>query len=129
MGSYGLGPARTMGVIAELMSDDKGLIWPENIAPAKVVIVQLGDNQEVVETANRLYEKLKSEKIEVILDDRDDRAGVKLSDSDLMGVPCRIVISNRTCEAGKHELTKRSSGETSSHSIEDLIKTFTENAA
>ena len=129
MGSYGLGPARTMGVIAEIMSDDKGLIWPENIAPAKVVIVQLGDNQEVVETANRLYEKLKSEKIEVILDDRDDRAGVKLSDSDLMGIPYRVVISNRTCQTGEHELTKRSSGETSNNNIEYLIKIFTENAA
>jgi prolyl-tRNA synthetase len=129
MGSYGLGPARTMGVITELMSDDKGLVWPENIAPAKVIIVQLGDSDDVRQTAESMYEKLKGSNLDVMLDDRDERAGVKLADSDLIGVPYRVVISNRSCQADQHELTERLNGATSLHGFDDLIEKLTENIA
>jgi prolyl-tRNA synthetase len=96
MGSYGIGLGRIMSSLAEQKSDDKGLIWPIEIAPFKVAIVLLDEEQK--EYANDLYDLLNKENIDVILDDRDTRAGVKFNDMDLIGIPIRITIGKKASE-------------------------------
>lgn len=109
MGSYGIGPARVMAVITELMSDERGLIWPEAIAPYRYHLVALGGD-EVLKRAQRTYEQLSEAGASVLLDDRDERAGAKLADADLLGLPIRLVVSDKTGE--QVEYKKRSSTET-----------------
>lgn len=108
MGSYGIGISRLMGVIAEHFADDKGLIWPEAIAPFKVHLIQLGS---AADQATALYEKLIAQGIEVLLDDRDTGAGAKFADADLMGIPYRVVISDKSLEKGGIEFKKRTEAE------------------
>lgn len=93
LGSYGIGVTRLMGVIVEKFADEKGLVWPENIAPAKVIIVRLGDDEAVVKAADELYAQLQEKGVSVLYDDRDLRAGEKFADADLFGIPHRVVIS------------------------------------
>ena len=98
MGSYGIGPARLMGAIVEALSDEKGIIWPREVAPFAVHLVSItSGNAEVVNEAERLYELLTEHKIGVFYDDRDIRAGEKFADSDLIGIPLRMVISESAC--------------------------------
>lgn len=120
MGSYGIGPSRLMGLIAEHFADNKGIVWPEAIAPAKVYLVRIG-GEAAIEEADRLYELLQSRGIEVIYDDRDERPGNKFADSELLGVPLRVTISDRTLEAGKYEVTTRNSGQTDNLTEEHLL--------
>ncbi len=108
MGSYGIGPSRVMGVIAEKLSDDKGLVWPEEIAPYKYYLVGIGKEGE--KKAVELYEKAPED---IILDDRANaRTGEKFADADLMGIPYRIVVSDKTLAEDKVELKDRKTGET-----------------
>lgn len=107
MGCYGIGISRVMGVIAEKMCDDKGLVWPENIAPYKYYLIGL--NEEGVKKAEELYH---GHEEEVIFDDRDLHAGEKFADAELMGIPYRVVISDKTLADGKAEVTNRQTGET-----------------
>lgn len=107
LGSYGIGVTRLMGVIAEKFSDEKGLVWPEAVAPFKVVLVRVGLDDEVVRQSDELYSALTSAGIRVLYDDRDDRPGEKFADSELMGMPHRVVVSNRSLEAGGFEYQKR----------------------
>jgi len=111
MGSYGIGPSRLMGVIAEHFSDDKGLVWPEAIAPAKVYLIGIGSD-EAIAKADELYKELSDRAIEVIYDDRDLRPGQKFADAELMGIPYRVTISDRLLAENNFELTVRSNGET-----------------
>lgn len=104
MGSYGIGVSRLMGIIAEIFSDDKGLIWPANIAPAKVHLVALDGGQS---QAEELYGKLQQDGVSVIYDDRDMSPGQKLADADLMGMPYRVVCSQKTATSEKYELMQR----------------------
>lgn len=108
MGCYGIGPGRTMGVIAELMSDDNGLVWPKQIAPYHVYLISIGDDEEVINNAKDLYDSLWSQGVEVLWDDRDISAGNKFGDADLIGIPVRVVVSKRLNEAGEVELKLRS---------------------
>lgn len=108
MGSYGIGITRVMGVIVEKFSDEKGLVWPENIAPAKVYLVQIGNNSKT--EADELYKKLSDAGIEVIYDDRDERPGVKFADAELMGIPYRVTVSDRLIEDKKWEVVSRRDG-------------------
>lgn len=110
MGCYGIGVSRLMGVIAEHFSDDKGLVWPDNIAPAKVYLVLIGDSEKTVQTADELYETLQKGGVEVLYDDRDERAGAKFADAELMGIPYRVTVSDRLVEAAEYELTSRRTG-------------------
>lgn len=103
MGCYGIGPARVMGTIAEVLSDQKGMVWPEAVAPFRVHLLSLGVN----EAADKLYADLQSAGIEVLYDDRDMSAGEKFTDSDLLGVPVRIALGKRSLENGKVEIKKR----------------------
>ena len=118
MGSYGIGPSRLMGLIAEHFADDKGLVWPENVAPYKVYLVSIGD---VAEQANELYEKLKTAGVSVLFDDRDERPGAKFADAELIGLPYRVTISGRLLEEEKLEFTSRNGGETELLTLDELL--------
>lgn len=116
MGSYGIGITRVMGVIVEKFSDDGGIIWPEAVAPYKVHLV----NIKAEDKAKEAYEKLVENNIEVLWDDRDTGAGEKFSDADLIGIPYRLVVSERTGD--KIELKKRSSDKTELLNLEEVIE-------
>ncbi|KKR06405.1 MAG: prolyl-tRNA synthetase [candidate division WS6 bacterium GW2011_GWF2_39_15] len=119
MGSYGIGTSRLMGVIAEKFYDDKGILWPANIAPYNVHIVSLGS--EGVKEAETLYNELMDGGIEVLWDDRTDvSAGEKFSDADLIGIPVRLVISDRSLQNGGYEFKLRNSKESKIVSKADL---------
>ena len=108
MGSYGIGLGRLMGTIVETLSDDKGIIWPESVAPFKAHLLTLGDDEKVVSEGNNLYELLSEKGIEVLYDDRKDiSAGEKFADADLIGIPYRLVVSKRSLADGGYELKKR----------------------
>ncbi len=112
MGSYGIGPARTMGTVVDLLSDDKGIVWPESIAPYKVHLVGLNlEEAEIKDWAEGVYNNLKTAGVEVLFDDRDARAGEKFADSDLIGLPYRVVVSKKGKAEGVFEVVKRASGE------------------
>lgn len=120
MGCYGIGISRLMGVVAEHFSDDKGLVWPDNIAPAKVYLVRIG-GEEAVKHADELYNELISKGIEVLYDDRDERPGAKFADSELIGIPYRVTVSDRLLESGTYEFTPRTTGETEMLTHSDLL--------
>ncbi|MEI6755513.1 MAG: aminoacyl--tRNA ligase-related protein [bacterium] len=122
LGSYGIGITRLMGVIAEHFADDKGLVWPESVAPARVYIASLGDSEAVKKQADSLYDELIKSGIEVILDDRDVRPGQKFADAELMGIPSRIVISDKTVASESFELKSRTSDQVEQLSLSELRK-------
>ena len=125
MGSYGIGPARAMGTIVDLLSDEKGIVWPESVAPFQVHLIGLNaDDADIKEFADTLYEELKDNGIEVLYDDRDVRTGEKFADADLMGMPYRVVVSRKTKEEGKFEVVERKTGEVTFHTEEELFNTF-----
>ena len=111
MGSYGIGPARVMGVVVERYADDKGMVWPSAIAPAEVHLVRLGDDPAVTEAADKLYHELEAAGHEVIYDDRDERAGAKFADADLIGCPLRITVSPKTIGQDSAEFKARTAAE------------------
>lgn len=117
LGSYGIGISRVMGVIAEKESDDKGLCWPVNIAPFQVYVASIGD---VDDKAIQLCEELESAGISCLFDDRDVRPGNKFADAELMGIPYRIVISERTLNENQVELTSRKTGETTMVQLNEI---------
>jgi prolyl-tRNA synthetase len=119
MGCYGWGTTRTMGVLVEKSHDDRGIIWPQSISPFDVHIVTL-DNK--VEESKKLYMELTNRGLDVLWDDRDISAGGKFADADLIGIPHRIVISNKTTEMNLLEYKNRSSSEPERLSEADLIK-------
>ncbi|HMS93567.1 MAG TPA: His/Gly/Thr/Pro-type tRNA ligase C-terminal domain-containing protein [Candidatus Saccharibacteria bacterium] len=122
IGSYGIGITRAMGVIAEKLSDDKGLVWPEAIAPYKVYLVSIGE-QGTLE-ADILYDELTARGVEVLYDDRDTRPGAKFADAELMGIPYRVTVSDRLIAEEKFELTTRASGETRLLTRSELLDTL-----
>jgi prolyl-tRNA synthetase len=111
MGSYGIGVTRLMGVLVEKFSDEKGMIWPREVAPFDVHLISIaGGNEDVRKEADRLYELLAERGIAVLYDDRDARAGEKFADADLIGIPTRFVISEKTMAQGGVESLERASG-------------------
>jgi prolyl-tRNA synthetase len=121
LASYGIGITRVMGVIAEKLSDDRGLVWPEAIAPAKVYLARLGDEPEVVKQADELYERLTGQNVQVLYDDRDVRPGEKFADADLMGIPWRVVVSSKTLANETYELKARTASEAQQLGLEQLL--------
>ena len=119
MGCYGIGVSRLMGLLAEHFADENGLIWPANVAPYKVYLVSIGDSDEVTKLAETTYESLTGAGIDAILDDRDVRPGEKFADADLMGIPLRLVVSDKSLEAGGYELKFRKNSETQIINKED----------
>lgn len=120
LASYGIGITRVMGVIVEKFADDKGIVWPENVAPAKVYLVRIGGDA-ATQHADKLYEELKGKGIEVLYDDRDERPGTKFADAELMGIPYRITVSDRLLEKGEYEYTVRSTGATETLTRDALL--------
>lgn len=121
-GSYGIGVTRVMGVIAELFSDDRGLVWPDNIAPYRVYLVTIGTDPVVLEQGQNVYDQLQSAGVDVLWDDRTDaRPGEKFADGDLMGIPHRVVISPKTIAAGALEYKGRTAESSENLSLEQLI--------
>ncbi|MBN2883373.1 MAG: proline--tRNA ligase, partial [Clostridia bacterium] len=99
MGSYGIGVARTMAAVIEQNCDEKGIIWPLGVAPYKVIVIPVNTSkEEQMEMAERIYKNLLSLGLEVLLDDRNERAGVKFNDADLIGIPVRITVGKRASE-------------------------------
>lgn len=120
MGSYGIGPSRLMGAIAEHFADEKGLIWPEIVAPAKVYLINIENDEEIIQKTEAIYNKLKENGIKVIWDNRSVRAGEKFADSELMGIPFRLVISKKLED--KIELKKRTNDETQNITLGKLFE-------
>ena len=119
IGSYGIGITRAMGVIAEKLSDDKGLVWPKSIAPYLVYLVSIGEKGSA--EAESVYRQLSDAGIEVLYDDRNERPGTKFADAELMGIPLRLTVSDRGVEAGEYELTDRATGQTQGVNPEELL--------
>jgi len=119
IGSYGIGITRAMGVIAEKLSDQKGLVWPESIAPYKVYLVSIGEKGAA--QADILYDQLILKGIEVLYDDREERPGTKFADSELLGIPHRLTVSDRLLENQQYEYTNRQDGETAILTLEEVI--------
>lgn len=124
LASYGIGITRLVGVIAEKLSDDKGLVWPEAVAPAKVYLARLGDSDEVVDQADELYDRLTESDVEVLYDDRDVRAGEKFADADLLGIPYRVVISDKTVASQQYEFKARKSDDSQLVGLAELLDKF-----
>ena len=124
LGYYGIGITRVIGVIVELFSDEKGLVWPEKISPYTVHLVSLaGEDENVKNRANEVYGQLTAKGIEVLFDDRDDvPAGQKFSDADLIGIPHRIIVSAKSGE--KVEYKARTGNESQLMSLDELISKF-----
>ena len=124
MGCYGIGIGRCMAAIVEQNHDDKGIIWPENIAPYRVAIVNISNKDEVqVEVANKLHDALAAKGIDVLLDNRDERPGVKFNDMELIGIPHRITVGKKAKD-GIVELKHRNSDEILELTIDEAIKYF-----
>lgn len=146
MGCYGIGPARIIGTIVELCHDEKGIIWPESVAPfqAQLIVIDGGETKtkhqasafgaeprtvppggsSAREQADDLYEKLIKQNIEVLYDDRDASAGEKFADADLIGIPLRIVISEKTLEKDSVEIKKRERKETELIKLSEILLSF-----
>jgi prolyl-tRNA synthetase len=123
MGCYGIGVTRVVAAAIEQNHDDNGIIWPEPLAPFQVVLVPLNyqKSAQVTEVADRLYNDFNAAGIEVLLDDRDARPGVKFADSELLGIPHRITIGDRTLSAGKLEYRHRSESESTEIPASDPV--------
>lgn len=117
MGCYGIGVSRLLGAVVEVLADEKGLVWPEEVAPATLHIVDLTRDSKNKEIALALYHKAKLVNGTVLFDDREIGAGEKLADADLLGMPVRVVISDRTLEKEAVEITTRRDGETKEISL------------
>ncbi len=122
MCSYGIGPTRCIGAIIETSHDGKGIIWPEAVAPFAVHLVALGGDEAVKEAAEKLYAELQKQGTEVLYDDRDESAGVKFNDADLIGVPNRVTVSKKTLEKDSVELKRRDQDEAKLVRQKDVLK-------
>ena len=122
MGCYGIGVSRLVGVLAEHFADDKGLVWPEAVAPFQVYLARLGADETTIKAADELYENLTAAGVEVLYDDRDARPGEKFADADLLGIPHRVVVSMKTVEEGSFEYKQRTETESSMLDYESLLK-------
>ncbi|MDB4992212.1 MAG: prolyl-tRNA synthetase [Parcubacteria group bacterium] len=125
LGSYGIGITRLMGTIVESFADEKGMIWPESVAPFRVHLVSMVPNDAtVVAYADALYEELIAAGVEPLYDDRDVRAGEKLADADLIGIPTRIIVGKDTIASGELEVVNRATGEMKKISRGELLNSF-----
>jgi prolyl-tRNA synthetase len=124
MGSYGIGSGRLLACIAENYHDEHGLIWPVTVAPCQVHLVALpgkGREAEILSTAGQLYEDMKAAGVEVLFDDRAESPGVKFNDADLIGLPIRITVSERSLKQGGVEFKRRDQAERCIFSIEEIL--------
>jgi prolyl-tRNA synthetase len=112
MGSYGIGVSRLVGAIIEASHDEAGIIWPDAVAPFRVALLNLKPGDAAADrVAGELYDALRAAGTEVLYDDRDERAGVKFADADLIGIPWQVIVGPRGAKDGKAELKRRRGGE------------------
>lgn len=122
MGSYGLGPTRLLGTIVEVLSDEKGIVWPQSVAPFKVHLLALGNTDEKVRTyADALYDDMTEKGIEVLYDDREVRAGEKFAESDLLGMPWRVIVGKDVIKSGEIEVVNRATGTLTKKTREEVL--------
>ncbi len=122
MGCYGIGIGRTIAAAIEQNHDERGIIWPMPLAPYQVVIIPVNTEEpSVMKTAEDLYARLQGEGLETLLDDRDERAGVKFKDAELIGIPLQVIVGVRNLKAGKIEIKRRRDGATSLASLEEVL--------
>ncbi|PLX20904.1 hypothetical protein C0584_03920 [Candidatus Parcubacteria bacterium] len=122
MGCYGIGPSRIMGTVVEVHHDDRGIIWPAELSPFKVHLIEVkSDNKEVREEAEKIYEELVNKDIEVLYDDRELSAGAKFAESDLIGCTFRVVVSEKTIKKNGYEFKRRDSEKSEILSKEELV--------
>jgi len=122
MGSYGIGPARAMATVVELFADEKGIVWPETIAPFKVHLLALGDSERVREAAEKLYKDFKKAKIEILFDDRANAGnGEKLGDADLIGCPWRVVVSEKSLDNNTAEVKRRREAKAEQIALDNVV--------
>jgi prolyl-tRNA synthetase len=123
MGCYGIGIGRTVAAGIEQNHDENGIIWPMPLAPYQVIITPVNVNEEdVMESAENLYKSMLAGNIEVIFDDRDERAGVKFKDADLIGIPLRVVVGRKNLAQGKVELKIRKTGENKLYPLQEIVQ-------
>ncbi len=120
MGAYGIGPGRVMGTVVEIHNDENGIVWPKEIAPFHVHLISLCRDEGDIKKADELYKKLTDQGLEVLYDDRDTRAGEKFADSDLIGIPKRIIISSKTLATNSVEVKMRNGKESTLVGIDQL---------
>jgi prolyl-tRNA synthetase len=121
MGSYGIGLGRLLAAVVEQSHDDKGIIWPLCVAPYQVYLCPLSlDKSAVAPMAEKLYQELQKEGIEVLFDDRNDSPGIKFNDADLLGIPLRLTLSPRTLQSQSVEAKWRTEKETRLLSLDNL---------
>jgi len=125
MGCYGIGVSRLVGMIAEHFSDDRGLVWPDSVAPYRVYLAQLGTDEKVVTAAKKLYDTLQDAGVTVLYDDRNARPGEKFADADLLGIPHRVVVSAKTVDQSVFEYKKRTETDSLAVDIEKLKSILT----
>lgn len=122
MGSYGIGVSRLVGAIIEASHDERGIIWPEAVAPFRVGLLNLKAGDKKADSlADALYNSLLSAGIEVLYDDRDERAGTKFADMDLIGLPWQIILGNKTIETGMVEVKNRRTGDRQEIVLDEVI--------
>ena len=124
MGSYGIGIGRNMAAIVESSHDEKGIIWPVSVAPWEVVITVVKMNADSVAAAETLYADLADAGIEVLLDDRMERPGVKFNDAELIGIPFRITVGPRGLAEGNVEVNERAVGDRADVPLGDVVATI-----
>ena len=123
MGCYGIGIGRTVAAAIEQNYDENGIVWPMPLAPYHVIITPVNVNEEdIMKAAENLYNSMLAESIEVIFDDRDERAGVKFKDADLIGIPLRIIIGQKNLLQGNIELKIRKTGENKLYSLQEIVQ-------
>ena len=123
MGSYGIGPGRVMGTVVEVLSDNKGIVWPTSIAPFQIHLLILGEDDLVQKEANKIYNTLLEKNVEVLFDDRNGVSnGEKFADADLLGMPLRAVVSERSIKEGGIELKKRTEEKEQIISLDELLE-------
>ena len=123
MGSYGIGLGRTMGAMVETLHDDNGIIWPESVAPFKIHLIELKSSNPVVQKeAEKIYKTCLDNGVEVLYDDRDDKSvGEKFADADLIGIPKRIVVSEKTLAKNSVEIKDRKTGKINFKHVKQII--------
>lgn len=121
MGCYGIGASRIVAAIAEAHADERGVIWPQEVAPFAVHLLLLDKDEELVQIAEKLYADLRSAKVDVLFDDRNERPGSKFADADLFGIPLQILVGKKTRETGEIEIKKRADGSSQTVGVEDAV--------
>ena len=122
MGCYGIGVNRILAAAIEQKNDKNGIIWPMGIAPYNVVVIEIDPtDRDIRDESERIYKELMESGVDVILDDRDERPGVKFKDADLIGIPIHVIVGKKNLKDGKIELKTRESGKPVTHPSKDII--------